>query len=60
MLMNVPMAVITVMQMQYAQIQREVLHVHAIPDTVETDLIVKVKVEFVSLLLKETIYPDLA
>ena len=59
MLMNVPMAVITVMQMPYAQIQREVLHVHAIPDTVETDLIVKVKVEFVSLLLIETIYPDL-
>ena len=42
MLMNVPRVFITVMLMRNAQIQREVLHVHAIPATVATELIVKV------------------
>ena len=59
MLMNVPMEVTTVMPVPYVQIQREVLHVHAIPATVATELIVKVKEDFVILLLIETIQSDL-
>ena len=43
MLMNAPTEIITVIPMRHAQIQRKVLHVHAIPATVVTELIVKVK-----------------
>ena len=46
MLMNAPTEVITAIPMPNAQIQWKVLHVHAIPATVATESIVKVKKVF--------------